>query len=205
MSLKLSILSCFYNEEQFVDKLLDSVPRRQDIEIIARDDCSADGTYQKLLDYQQAHTELNLKVLHDDVNHGAFYNANRLLEAATGEYIHFLDGDDYLYTDAYNAAIDWLDGLTDCVYINLQINSGMTFVLSEESRVSLCAPTTKFVRREFAEGIRFPEHEKNAGDWYYNIELMERKPVCKYTGITAYHYNHPREGSIYDLLSKGQL
>ena len=205
MSLKLSILSCFYNEEQFVDKLLDSVPRRQDIEIIARDDCSTDGTYQKLLDYQQAHPELNLKVLHDDVNHGAFYNANRLLEAATGEYIHFLDGDDYLYTDAYNAAIDWLDGVTDCVYINLQINSGMTFVLSEESRVSLCAPTTKFVRREFAEGIRFPENEKNAGDWYYNIELMERKPVCKYTGITAYHYNHPREGSIYDLLSKGQL
>ena len=200
----LSILSCFYNEEQFVYKLLDSVPRRPDVEIIARDDASTDGTYEKLCAYRDAHPDFNLRVYHDTVNHGAFYNANRLLELATGEYIHFLDGDDYLYTDSYNAAIDQLDG-TDCVYINLQINSGMTFVLSEESRIALCAPTTKFVRREFAEGIRFKEDEKNAGDWFYNLDLLARNPTCKYTKITAYHYNHPRDGSIYDLLSKGKL
>ena len=200
----LSILSCFYNEEEFVDKLLDSVPRRKDIEIIARDDASTDETYARLLKYRWSHPDLNLIVLHDDVNHGPFYNANRLLEAATGEYIHFLDGDDYLYTDEYNAAVNQLDG-TDCVYINLRINSGMVFGLSEGTRVGFCAPTTKFVRRKFAEGIRFPENEKNAGDWFYNNELLDRNPTCKYTQLVAYHYNHPREGSIYDLLSKGQL
>lgn len=202
--IKVSILSCFWNEEPYVDKLLDSVPRRPDIEILARDDASTDGTYAKLLAYKEAHPDLNLRVYHDTVNHGAFYNANRLLELATGEYIHFLDGDDWLYTDSYNAAIDQLDG-TDCVYINLRINSGMLFVLSPESRVTLCAPTTKFVRRAFAEGIRFPENEKNAGDWFYNLELLDRNPTCKYTQICAYHYNHPREGSIYDRLSKGLL
>ena len=201
----LSILSCFYNEEQYVDKLLDSVPRRPDIEVLARDDASTDGTYQKLLDYKEAHPELNLRVYHDTVNHGAFYNGNRLLELATGDYIHFLDGDDYLITDAYNAAIDWLDGVTDCVYINLQINSGMTFVVNEGSRTGFCAPTTRFLRREFGGDIRFPENEKNAGDWFYNEELLKRNPTSKYTYITAYHYNHPRDGSIYDLLSKGQL
>jgi len=200
---KVSILSAFYNEEQYVDKLLDSVPRRADLEVIARDDASTDGTYAKLLAYKEAHPDLTLTVLHDDVNHGCFYNANRLLEAATGEYIHFLDGDDYLYTDTYSAAMDWLDGETDCVYINLRINSGVTFVLSPETRVCLCAPTTKFVRRAFADGIRFPEGERNAGDWYYNNELLARNPTCKYTNLVAYHYNHPREGSIYDLLSKG--
>lgn len=202
--IKVSILSPFWNEEQYVNLLFDSVPRRPDVEIIARDDASTDGTYAKLLAYKEAHPELNLTVLHDDVNHGAFYNANRLIDAATGEYYHFLDGDDYLYTDAYNAAIDLLDG-TDCVYINLQINSGMTFVLSEETRMSLCAPTTRFVRREFADGVRFKEDEKNAGDWYYNLDLMARNPTSKYTNLTAYHYNHPREGSIYDRLSKGLL
>lgn len=203
--IKVSILSCFYNEEQFVDRLLDSVPRRPDIEVIARDDASTDGTYQKLLAYKDAHPELNLTVLHDDVNHGAFYNGNRLIEAATGEYFHFLDGDDYLYTEEYNAAIDWLDGKIDCVYINLQINSGMTFVVGEGTRMSICAPTTRFVRRAFGGDIRFPENEKNAGDWYYNLELVGRNPTCIYTNITAYHYNHPRDGSIYDLLSKGKL
>lgn len=202
--LKLSILSPFYNEEQFVDKLLDSIPRRPDIEIIARDDGSTDETYAKLLAYRWSHPELNLTVLHDNVNHGAFYNGNRLLEAATGEYIHFVDGDDYVYTDLYNAAIDQLNG-EDCVYINLQINSGMVFFLCEGNRHGFCAPSTKFVRREFMKGLSFPEDRKNDGDWFLNEELLARNPVSKYTGLTAYHYNHPREGSIYDRLSKGLL
>ena len=200
----LSILSCFYNEEQYVDKLLDSVPRRPDIEVLARDDASTDGTYQKLLDYKEAHPELNLRVYHDTVNHGAFYNGNRLLELATGDYIHFLDGDDYLYTDEYNAAIDWLDGETDCVYINLQINSGMTFVLSEESRTLFCAPTTKFMRRAFGGDIRFPMVGKLV-DWDFNNEVLSRNPVCKYTNRTAYHYNQPREGSVCNLVTRGLM
>ena len=202
--IKVSILCPFYNESQFVDKLLDSIPRRDDIEVICRDDASTDNTYAKLLAYKESHPELNLTVLHDDVNHGAFYNGNRLIEAATGEYFHFIDGDDYVYTDIYSAAIDQING-EDCVYINLQINSGMVFFLCEGNRHGFCAPSTKFVRRAFAEGIRFKEDEKNAGDWFYNEELLARNPASKYTGLTAYHYNHPREGSIYDRLSRGLL
>ena len=198
----LSILCCFYNEEQYVDKLLDSVPRRPDLEVIARDDASTDGTYEKLIAYRDAHPELNLRVYHDTVNHGAFYNANRLLELATGDYFHFLDGDDYLYTDRYGAAMEYLDGEVDCVYIDLEINSGMVFGLSEGTRTGLCAPTTRFVRRAFAEGIRFKEDERNAGDWFYNLVLLAKNPKSVYTNLVAYHYNHPRPGSIYDLLSK---
>jgi glycosyltransferase involved in cell wall biosynthesis len=201
---KVSILVPCFNQEVLAIKALDSIPRRDDIEVIARDDGSSDHTLANLLQYKIDHPELNLKVFANGKNLGCFANGNRLLDDATGEYIHTLDNDDYLYTDEYSRAIDCIDG-EDCVYINLRINNGVTFVLTEDTRMGLCAPTTKFVRRAFAEGIRYPENEKNAGDWYYNIELVNRHPVCKYTGITAYHYNHPREGSIYDLLSKGQL
>ena len=204
MTPKVSILVPCFNQEVLAIKALDSIPRRDDIEVIASDDGSTDKTLYNLVKYKEEHPELNLIVRANGRNGGCFYNGNRLLECAKGEYIHTLDNDDYLYTDEYSRAIDCING-EDCVYINLRINSGMTFVLTEDTRMNLCAPTTKFVRRAFADGIRYPENEKNAGDWYYNIELMERKPVCKYTGITAYHYNHPREGSIYDLLSKGQL
>ena len=202
--MKVTIVSVFWNEEQFVDKLLDSVPRRDDVEVIARDDASTDGTYAKLLAYKEAHPELNLTVLHDDVNHGCFYNVNRLLECATGEYIHFLDGDDWLLTDAYNRAVAQLFG-EDCVYIDLQINNGYIFHLAPETRKIFCAPTTKFVRREFAKGIWFPEDRINDGDWFYNEELLARNPNCKYTGIVAYHYNNPREGSLYDRKTKGLI
>lgn len=201
---KVSILVPCFNQEVLAIKALDSIPRRKDIEVIARDDGSTDNTLANLLRYKEEHPELNLRVYSNGKNLGCFANGNRLLADATGEYIHTLDNDDYLYTDSYSAAIDQIDG-EDCVWINLRINSGITFVLNEGSRMSLCAPTTKFVRRSFAEGIRYPEDQKNAGDWYYNIELMNRNPTCKYTNIVAYHYNHPREGSIYDLVTRGLL
>lgn len=201
---KLSILVPCYNQEVLAIKALDSIPRRDDIEVIASDDGSSDKTLYNLVMYKEAHPELNLIIRANGRNGGCFYNGNRLLDLAQGEYIHTLDNDDYLYTDVYNRVIDMIDG-EDCIFFNLQINNGFTFELSPDSRMSFCAPTTKFVRRAFAEGIRYPEHEKNAGDWYYALELFARNPVCKYTGLTAYHYNHPREGSIYDLLSKGEL
>ena len=129
---------------------------------------------------------------------------NAALEIATGEYIWFLDGDDWLLTDAYNRAVAQLFG-EDCVYIDLQINNGYIFHLAPETRKIFCAPTTKFVRREFAKGIWFPEDRINDGDWFYNEELLARNPNCKYTGIVAYHYNNPREGSLYDRKTKGLI
>lgn len=204
MTPKVSILVPCYNQEILAIKALDSIPRRNDIEVIASDDGSTDRTLYLLEKYKDEHPELNLTIRSNGRNLGCFANGNRLLECATGEYIHTLDNDDYLYTEAYNNAIDAING-EDCVFIDLQINNGFVFRLLPESRMSFCAPTTKFVRRAFAEGIRYPENEKNAGDWYYALELFDRNPTCKYTGIIAYHYNHPREGSIYDLLTKGLL
>lgn len=201
---KLSILVPCFNQEVLAIKALDSIPRRDDIEVIASDDGSSDKTLFNLVKYKEEHPELNLIIRANGRNGGCFYNGNRLLDLAQGEYIHTLDNDDYLYTEEYSRAIDQIDG-EDCVYISLRINNGVVLDVSPDSRMSLCAPTTKFVRRAFAEGIRYPEDRKNDGDWFYNVELVNRNPVCKYTHIVAYHYNHPREGSIYDLLNKGKL
>lgn len=204
MTPKLSILVPCFNQEVLAIKALDSIPRRDDVEVIASDDGSSDKTLYNLVMYKEAHPELNLIIRANGRNGGCFYNGNRLLDLAQGEYIHTLDNDDYLYTEEYSRAIDQIDG-EDCVYISLRINNGFVLDVSPDSRMSLCAPTTKFVRRAFAEGIRYPEDRKNDGDWFYNVELVNRNPVCKYTHIVAYHYNHPREGSIYDLLNKGKL
>lgn len=204
MTPKVSILVPCFNQEVLAIKALDSIPRRDDIEVIARDDGSSDKTLENLRRYKDEHPELNLRVYSNGSNLGCFSNGNRLLADATGEYIHTLDNDDYLYTDEYSRVIDMING-EDCVFINLRINSGFTFDINPDSRMAFCAPTTKFVRREFAAGLRYPTHSPNAGDWFYAEELFSRNPVCKYTHIVAYHYNHPREGSIYDLLNKGKL
>ena len=201
---KVSILVPFFNQEVLAIKALDSIPRRDDIEVIARDDGSSDNTLANLLRYKDEHPELNLRVESNGKNLGCFQNGNLLLADATGEYIHTLDNDDYLYTDEYNRVIDMIDG-EDCVFINLQVNSGFVFDLNPDSRMGFCAPTTKFVRRALVEDMRYPTFSPNAGDWYYAEELFKRNTTCKYTHIVAYHYNHPREGSIYDQVTKGLL
>jgi len=200
----LSIIMTTYNQEVLAIRALDSIPRRDDIEVIISDDCSTDGTWANILRYCNTHPELNIRAYRNKKNLSCYINGNKALGYATGEYIHSLDNDDYLFTDEYSKAMDQFNG-EDCVYIDLQINDGTILHLSEESRHLFCAPITKFVRREFAKGITFPEEIKGGADWQYNEELLARNPVSKYTGIVAYAYNYPRAGSVSDLFIKGLL
>ena len=54
--IKLSILTPVWNQEELVIKGLDSIPRRDDIEVIVRDDGSTDNTLANLKKYKAEHT-----------------------------------------------------------------------------------------------------------------------------------------------------
>lgn len=200
--IRLSILVPCWNQEALVVKALDSIPRRDDIEVIARDDGSTDSTFAVLLKYQERHKDLNLTVLHEAANHGCAYNCNRLLEHCHGEYFHFLANDDYLLTDEYLRVMEHL-GEADEILLNLRINDGTVFRLNMDTHRLFCAQSTRFIRTAIANGVEFPEHITGPSDWFFNEELEKRKPTKVFTGITAYHYNFPREGSLSDLIAKG--
>jgi glycosyltransferase involved in cell wall biosynthesis len=68
----------------------------QNIEIIAVDDLSTDNSAQIVADFQQAHPTLNLKLVSREQNGGLSAARNSGLEVATGEYIYFLDPDDFI-------------------------------------------------------------------------------------------------------------
>ena len=61
MTPKLSILTPVWNQETLVIRTLGSIPRRDDIEVIVRDDGSTDKTLENLLTYAKD-TDLNLTV-----------------------------------------------------------------------------------------------------------------------------------------------
>lgn len=200
----LSIGMTTYNQEVLAIRGLESIPRRDDIEIIISDDCSTDATWDNVRRFVDDHPDMNIKAARNDMDVGCFQNANIVLKQFTGEYFHFLDCDDFLYTDEYNRVIDMIDG-EDIVYLNLKIPDGTVFRLTEESRRSYCAPITHFIRREFAKGITFREDGIGMADWFFNEDILARNPVCKYTDIIAYGYNFPREGSVSDLYRRGLL
>ena len=201
---KLSILIPVYNQEDLVIKALDNLPRRNDIEVLVRDDGSNDATLDKLQTYRNEHPELNMVVYTNGFNRGVAYTKNRLLEAATGEYFHIHDSDDFVYTANYLEVIDKLDS-ADVYCMDLIVNDGHALEITEQTKKLYCAQIARCIRREFAKGLKFPEDVRAGDDWYFAEALLERNPVTVYTGIPAYHYNFPRKGSLCDLRQKGIL
>ena len=205
MDIKLSVLIPVWNQEELVIKALDHLPRRDDMEVIVRDDGSTDHTLANLIEYKEKHPELNLQVFANDRNRGVAYTKNQMLKVAKGEYIHIHDSDDYVYTKDYNEIVDTLDGKDDIVYMDLEINNGQYFTLGELTKAAYCAQTARFLRREFVKGLEFPESVTDGGDdRFYNDYCLSRDPVNRFTHIPAYHYNYPREGSLFDLMVKNR-
>ena len=202
--IRLSVLIPCWNQEELAIRALDSIPRRHDIEVIAWDDGSTDRTLENLLKYRDGHPELNLHVYSNPENRGCAYTCNRLLEKSSGEYFHFLGNDDYVLTEPFEALMARL-GEADIICFDLRINNGDVWVVDENTRDVFVAQTVRFIRKSVTEGLKFPEEITGASDWYFNRDLMKRNPTMIYTNVVAYHYNHPRVGSLCWLRHMGMI
>ncbi|MFX4284473.1 glycosyltransferase family 2 protein [Aliarcobacter butzleri] len=106
---KISVIIPVYNTEKYLDKCLSSVVNQtfKDIEIIIVDDGSTDNSYRICQKYANQDKRI---VLLQQSNQGQGFARNKALLKANGEYIFFLDSDDYLELDAfellYNEAIN---------------------------------------------------------------------------------------------------
>ena len=96
-----------YNVEKYLHRCLDSVIAQtyQNLEIICVDDGSVDES-GKICD-QYAVRDARIKVIHQE-NQGVSAARNRGLDAAEGEYIAFVDSDDYILEDMYKKMLDML-------------------------------------------------------------------------------------------------
>ena len=202
--IKLSILTPVWNQEELVIKGLDSIPRRDDIEVIVRDDGSTDNTLANLKKYKAEHPELKLRVYSNGKNLGVAATANKLLAAAKGEWFHFLMSDDTVLTNNYSGLIERLynfDG--DIFAMDLLVNNGDVWHLDESKDEAWCAQACRFIRRSFVEGIKYPEKVKAGEDWFFHQDIRKRNPKVEYSGVVAYRYNFPREGSLMNLRARG--
>jgi CDP-glycerol glycerophosphotransferase len=96
-----SVIMPVYNTEEYLRECLDSLCNQtlEDIEIICIDDASTDGSLDILNHY--AEKDARIKVLRNLTNNGQSISRNKGLKIAIGEYVTFLDSDDYIERDAY--------------------------------------------------------------------------------------------------------
>ncbi|MFF0713385.1 glycosyltransferase family 2 protein [Streptomyces bauhiniae] len=108
---KLSVIVPFYNVQQYAPDTLRSLRAnaRDDYEFILVDDCSRDGTPGIL---ERAERELpGAVVVRHERNGGLATARNTGLDRARGEYLTFLDGDDWLAPGYYDQLIQHMDEL----------------------------------------------------------------------------------------------
>jgi len=100
---KISIIIPIYNVEEYITECLQSVMRQTykgEIECILVDDCGKDNSIsiaeQLIADYTGP---IKFLVLHHEHNRGLSAARNTGTDAATGDYIYYLDSDDYISDD----------------------------------------------------------------------------------------------------------
>lgn len=98
----ISIIIPIYNVSGYIENCLESVRKQSypDLEIILVDDCGTDNSMEIVQEYLKRHTFGKLEIMRHTHNQGLSAARNTGLEAATGDYVYFLDSDDELVEDS---------------------------------------------------------------------------------------------------------
>jgi len=199
-----------YNHEKYIAQAVESVLMQEtdfDVELVIGEDCSTDRTREILLDLQAKHPD-QVKLLPSERNLGVNGNIARTLQACTGQYIAFLDGDDYwISPHKLQLQVDYLDRhpeITVCYHKAHIVNEDGSVVLGEGAKPDSKPVSTieDIIRRNFIVSCTvmyrhgfvsaFPEwwYEIVNADWTLHIFHAQHGDIGFIPEVlSAYRYN----------------
>lgn len=210
---KISIIVPIYNCEKYLDKCLESIVNQtyKNLEIILVDDGSTDNC-PKMCDYW-AEKDSRIKVIHKE-NGGVSSARNAALDIASGDYIGFVDSDDFIDPDMYEFLItDSINNDTEiscCTYRYVDekynpVEKTMELFSLEAvyfSSYEMCRAFyglhddfvqlwNKIYKRRLFDGLRFPEG-RLFEDWdlapmlYFESKRTSYIPAEKYNYVLSF-------------------
>ena len=108
METLVSIITPVYNAEKYLEETILSVINQsyKNWELLLIDDCSTDKSYEIIQEYLKI--DKRIKYLKNERNSGPAITRNRGLENSKGEYIAFLDSDDFWKEDKLKNQINFM-------------------------------------------------------------------------------------------------
>lgn len=211
----ISVIVTAYNIKTYLPRCLDSLLRQtyKNLEVIVVDDGSTDGTAAVCDRYAEENPKI--RVIHKE-NGGPSAARNAGVAIAKGDYIGYVDGDDWTEPDMYQAM------LTACLMNDADIAicayrqvgkggeeirpTGDTLALSREEALEIYisghpqyhiyhSVWSKLFRREVIKNIDFPEGRKSE-DIMYTTWAMTKASKCVFLDTPYYNYMMDRENSI---------
>lgn len=146
---RVSVITPAYQAARFLEETIKSVQAQTfpAWEMIIVDDCSIDDTYALAL--RIAEKDERIKVLRNEKNSGVAATRNKALDAATGEYIAFLDSDDLWLPQKLEKQVEFMDtGQYVLTYTNYQKFNSET---GERNNKVIRAPATMTAKRIYGD------------------------------------------------------
>ncbi|WP_144158568.1 glycosyltransferase family 2 protein [Paraburkholderia sp. BCC1885] len=191
--LKLSVVVSCYNQRGYIADCIESILTQEvnfPYEIVISDDYSPDGTRDVVEDYARRYPEL-IRVLPNTENVGPARNYFRAHNAACGEYIAHIDGDDAMLPGKLQCQVDVLDAHPECMlvihrarYFN-DSRSYVTetgelpdgrelifFTCTEQARWGTIAVHSSYMYRASARTTR--EYQGDFMEWYFTMEYLSQ-------------------------------
>lgn len=122
MNLKFSIITPTYNSWNYMKEYWECLEEQSyaNFEIIIIDDGSTDDTALKIERYMD-NSPLNIRLFRNSENHGPGFSRNIGLDKARGEWILFVDSDDYISFDCLEKLYEVTQSNYDCIIFDYYI------------------------------------------------------------------------------------
>lgn len=205
---KVSIIIPVYNTALYLKRCLESVCNQtlSDIEVICINDCSTDNSLEILQQY-------NVKIIDLKENKGAAYARNIGIKHATGEYIGFVDSDDFIEKDFYEklylkAKITNADAVKGNIY-NYIPETGKNYIsnfYNMNSRIKInkayfCYAFTSAIYKTNiikSKKIFFPENISFFEDPFFSINFGINSNTIKIVDNAVYYYTIHQDSSCFN-------
>ena len=224
MSVKpiISIIVPVYNVEPYLRRCLDSIRNQtfKDFEVILINDASTDNC-AKICD-EYAKQDSRFIVIHKPVNEGLSAARNTGLGAVRGDYIGYIDSDDYISPQMYEtlygkitednydiAMCDFVSTESDHVEFK-QVEDNVEchplsvddFILGPYWAILYSLVWNKLYRRDLIGGIAFQDVYPE--DLYYNVQVLKRSPLTIHCHFDAVAYFR-REDSLSHTIGANEV
>lgn len=216
MKIKYSVIIPLYNADMYICECINSIINcnRYDLEIIVIDDCSTDNS---LVFANQFKNDERIEIIQNKRNQGQAFTRNLGIDKASGDYLCFLDADDYIDSNYFEILDLLILENPQVIHINFRNiygeiisenkkqtmfrGKGMEFLkkaLTENTYI--CMPWSYIFNRQFLieNHIKFPEEIRACEDEYFMLECLNIAEHVYSEDNIVYNYRYVPNSVMHD-------
>lgn len=164
---KVSVILTVFNNKDDVINSIESVINQsfKDWELIIVDDCSIDGSFEKIHDYLKKNNgKYNFKLIKNGKNYGTYVSKNIGIVNSQGEYLTFIDSDDTYHTDKLKKQVNIL---------NTNDVQAVTIKQKNNEDIIKVSETMLMLKRSIIDKIGYYDSVRFGADWEYSARIRK--------------------------------